>query len=584
MKRILLRLVYIGKIFLALVIFSGCSGGSSDSSSATSSTATTSPPTSSVGGTVSGLLGTGLVLQNNAADDLVVAADQNTFKFPTRLPEGSTFNVTILSQPINPAQFCEVLNGNRIVSVDNITDVQVECRTTMLETFDSGAPNLAYWNFSGLFERQIVNGELQLKLAAAGEPAYEYLPFVSTDCGKISADVTLTETVYTGTGEAAFSTRLQSCGYHTATAGEAPGTRTGDVGAAILSSGTKAYYRVFRCLNYTCNDADSVEYLTPNGSTGILLGTAPVNSTSTLLIDWDSAVSPGQFTFQLNSDPPVYFDPVAAGADITAPVPNKPEKSLGNRISLSNPDDKAEMTATFDNVIDGLLSDNFDSSISMNGSFWQKTVGRRRVESGRLVMEISQEFVGDPVADTRYNKIYLISEDEMIPTAEVVAADLSLDPATFVDDNGGTQTLVSAVLLMKFRPPGVEEMDSTNLFEIYAGLTESSQGVTAEILAVGCADYSCSAKHTIVNNKQTFNTPVVEGQSYRLEIEHLGNGRVVITLDNQEQLSVDLSTIAEFAVTEFSAVELRTASKGTDTPGEEAFIRAFFDNIQAGNP
>ena len=47
----------------------------------------------SVGGTVSGLTGAGLVLQNNGGDDLAVGAD-GPFQFSTPVPDGDPYDVT----------------------------------------------------------------------------------------------------------------------------------------------------------------------------------------------------------------------------------------------------------------------------------------------------------------------------------------------------------------------------------------------------------------------------------------------------------------------------------------------------------
>ncbi|MEN8134284.1 MAG: hypothetical protein ABFS18_01940 [Thermodesulfobacteriota bacterium] len=565
---------------LALVAYTGCSGGGSSGASPASTSS------SSIKGTTTGLLGT-VVLQNNGTDDLVVTAN-GTFRFPTRVKDGTSCDITILSQPTSPAQTCEVVNGgNRMVNGGDITDVQVSCLTTINETFDSVALNSGYWHSSGAHDRKLVGGQLQFNLASAGEYAFNHLPLMDTGCGKLSADFTIMDTVLTGTGNGVFRTRLQSCGYHTATDGEAPGNRTGDVNAAIIWSGTQASYMVFRCLNDDCNTADSVEYLTVGDSGGVPLGTASLNSTATLLIDWNSilAPGPGQFTFQLNNDPPMYFDPVAAGATIAAAVPTKPEKYLGVQIALSNPDDQAEMIVTVDNVIDGLLSDNFDSGNYLDGSFWKKTNGRRQVENGRLVLESGQGFVDDLSADNRFNNTTDLRSNYgiILNGAEVVEADITLDPATFVVDSGGNPAQVYALLDMEFRPPGVNENDYTNFFVIRASLKEDSLGVTAEMLAAGCQDSSCTSKYTIANDNLSFTSPVVKDQAYHMKIEYRGNGVFDITLDGTETLSVDLSTITEFASTEFSAVRLSTATQGTDTFGEEAFIRAFFDNVHAGN-
>ncbi len=54
-----------------------------------------------LGGTVSGLAGTGLVLQNNAGDSLSVSAN-GAFAFATSLPSGAPYAVTIQTRPSLP--------------------------------------------------------------------------------------------------------------------------------------------------------------------------------------------------------------------------------------------------------------------------------------------------------------------------------------------------------------------------------------------------------------------------------------------------------------------------------------------------
>ena len=81
--------------------------------------------TLSVGGAVSGLQGTGLVLQDNGGDNVTITASGN-FTFPTLLLPGATYAVTILTQPNTPAQACTVSNGTGTASA-NVTNVQVIC-------------------------------------------------------------------------------------------------------------------------------------------------------------------------------------------------------------------------------------------------------------------------------------------------------------------------------------------------------------------------------------------------------------------------------------------------------------------------
>jgi len=88
-----------------------------------------------VGGSVSGLAGTGLVLQNNAGDDLVI--DQNgPFAFATALPDQSTYQVTVLDQPLNPLQNCQVNAGSGQIDGADVNSVDVQCVTLDDEIFD----------------------------------------------------------------------------------------------------------------------------------------------------------------------------------------------------------------------------------------------------------------------------------------------------------------------------------------------------------------------------------------------------------------------------------------------------------------
>jgi 6-phosphogluconolactonase len=99
-------------IVIAALYFPGCGGGSSQNAY-------------TVGGAVSGLLGTGLVLQNDGGNNLSVAAN-GSFTFPSRIAGGSTYNITVLTQPSSPAQTCLVINGSGMIN-SNVTGVGISC-------------------------------------------------------------------------------------------------------------------------------------------------------------------------------------------------------------------------------------------------------------------------------------------------------------------------------------------------------------------------------------------------------------------------------------------------------------------------
>jgi predicted transcriptional regulator len=84
--------------------------------------------TYTVGGSVAGLLGTGLVLQDNGGDNLPITTN-GTFVFATPVASGATYAVTVLTQPSTPTQTCSVAAGTGTVAAANITTVTVTCST-----------------------------------------------------------------------------------------------------------------------------------------------------------------------------------------------------------------------------------------------------------------------------------------------------------------------------------------------------------------------------------------------------------------------------------------------------------------------
>ncbi|MCG8383428.1 MAG: FG-GAP repeat protein, partial [Gammaproteobacteria bacterium] len=72
------------------------------------------------------LTGSGLVLQNNAGDDLTISAD-GSFTFATALTDGSTYNVTVSTQPSNPSQTCTVTSDTDTINGANVTNVLIDC-------------------------------------------------------------------------------------------------------------------------------------------------------------------------------------------------------------------------------------------------------------------------------------------------------------------------------------------------------------------------------------------------------------------------------------------------------------------------
>jgi hypothetical protein len=103
--------------------------GNVGSANVTNVTVTCTTNTYTIGGTVSGLTGSGLVLQNNAGDDLTIAANSTSFAFSTAIASGAAYAVTVKTQPTGPSQTCAVTAATGTVGGANVTNVAVTCTT-----------------------------------------------------------------------------------------------------------------------------------------------------------------------------------------------------------------------------------------------------------------------------------------------------------------------------------------------------------------------------------------------------------------------------------------------------------------------
>jgi len=91
------------------------------------------PDEHTIGGTLAGLAGSGLVLRLNGAVDQPVPSAATTFVFPVALTWGATYDVTIPAQPADPPQTCTIANGHGTVTGD-VTDIAVTCAPDVSDT------------------------------------------------------------------------------------------------------------------------------------------------------------------------------------------------------------------------------------------------------------------------------------------------------------------------------------------------------------------------------------------------------------------------------------------------------------------
>jgi hypothetical protein len=96
---------------LFTMLLAACGGGGTTSNS-------------TIGGSISGLGASGLVLANGA-DTVSPASGAPTFALPTALSSGTAYDVTVSTQPAG--ETCSVTQGSGTVAASDITNVQVTC-------------------------------------------------------------------------------------------------------------------------------------------------------------------------------------------------------------------------------------------------------------------------------------------------------------------------------------------------------------------------------------------------------------------------------------------------------------------------
>jgi len=228
----------------------------------------------SIGGTISGLgAGQRVILLNNAADPTTLAAN-GAFRFATPVAQGSSYSVTVASQPTG--QTCTVSSGSGAGVTANVASITVHCS---VNTFSIGGTmsGLAAGTQVTLFD----NGADPTTLTSNG--AFTFAAAVAYDSGYAVTVGTQptgqTCTVSGGTGAgvtAAIANLRVACSTSTFTIG---GTISGlAAGAQVTLSNNGA-----DALTVTANGAFT--FATPvvyEGSYAVTVGTQPIGQTCTV--------------------------------------------------------------------------------------------------------------------------------------------------------------------------------------------------------------------------------------------------------------------------------------------------------------
>jgi hypothetical protein len=220
--------------------------------------------TYTIGGTISGLSGTGLVLQNNGGNNLPVSAGATSFTFSTAIASGGIYGVTVLTQPTNPNQTCLVTSGSGLLS-GNVTNVSVTCTTN---TYTIGGTVINLVGTGGGLQLQDnggdsllvnANGAFTFPTALLSGSAYSVTVSVQPSSPAQTCEVT----AGTGTATANVSSVAVDCGHKewtwvdgsnlaqqkgtygtqgTAAPSNIPGGRTGGAGASTGAGAAETFW------------------------------------------------------------------------------------------------------------------------------------------------------------------------------------------------------------------------------------------------------------------------------------------------------------------------------------------------------
>ncbi|TVQ41579.1 MAG: choice-of-anchor D domain-containing protein, partial [Wenzhouxiangella sp.] len=127
--------------------------------------------TYTIGGTVSGLEGSGLVLSLDDVETLSIAAS-GAFTFLAELDHGTAWSVSVETQPTDLAQTCSVSNGSSPGITGDVDNISVVCST---DTFEIGG-SVVGLTASGLVLN--LNGSESLPLGA-GSSSFQFADAVA---------------------------------------------------------------------------------------------------------------------------------------------------------------------------------------------------------------------------------------------------------------------------------------------------------------------------------------------------------------------------------------------------------------------
>jgi 6-phosphogluconolactonase (cycloisomerase 2 family) len=280
-----------------------------------------------IGGTLSGLSGSGLVLQDNGGDNLTVAAGASSFSFATPIAPAGAYSVTILAQPDN--QTCAVADGKGNVAVTKVTNVAITCSDGpptytiggVITGLTLGGNNTLVLQDNGGDTLTVkAGGTFTFKTPLAGGTAYSITVLTQPttpaqlcrvtngtgavgtanitnarlNCLNVGRFVYVVNSTDNTNGDVSAFTIDAATGALTAVAGGAVAAHTAPNGIAIDSSSTSATTAVY-VSNMTSADLTELDFAPQSSSTGALtlIGNTALPTTPPTLTPASIAIAPG---------------------------------------------------------------------------------------------------------------------------------------------------------------------------------------------------------------------------------------------------------------------------------------------------
>ncbi len=185
----------------------------------------------SIGVTVTGLTGTGLVLQDNGKDNLAVTAN-GTFTFATLIASGGTYAVSVSTQPGNPTQTCAVTGTGNGTASANVS-LTINCTTNPVTATIGGMVSGLVANSSVILQNNggdsltiTGNGAFTFKTPVTGADVYA----VTVTTQPVNPNQICTVTGGSGTAGANVTSVMVNC----VLSYSIGGTVTGVVGSGLI--------------------------------------------------------------------------------------------------------------------------------------------------------------------------------------------------------------------------------------------------------------------------------------------------------------------------------------------------------------